>query len=507
MTLNRRRFLQTAGTLAGAAILARPERVLAGADATLTVALESVPNQLDPLRYQTNPGYRVMANMYDTLLRVDYAADGALRPGLAENWTRVDAQTIDLVLRQGVKFHDGNTMTAEDVIFSLSEVRLADPDSPGFGTAQQFLSTISGAAKIDDQTVRVTSSVPDPALEKRLSTWGSQIIPKAAFEAAGWDGFAQAPIGTGPFRFKALSPEAVTLVTHAEYWDGAPGAAGLVFRSVPELSSRIAGLQAGEFDVIADVPPDQFSAVAGSDDLSITGGPISSIRVVKFDTRNETLKDARVRRALGLAIDRQAIVDALWQGLVDVPNGHQLKSYGELYFADHPAYVYDPEQAKSLLREAGYDGTPIPYRIRTNAYGPELATAQILVSMWEAVGLKIDLQIKENFAQMLEFPGTGMRNGVDPVLVNEPLFGIWRSYNESEREVWSNEAFYEAGHIFESSMDLPTRQTALRKMLDIFDADPPAVILHNMGLFYGKRKALGWTPIPNVYMDFRGVVA
>jgi peptide/nickel transport system substrate-binding protein len=174
-----------------------------------------------------------------------------------------------------------------------------------------------------------------------------------------------------------------------------------------------------------------------------------------------------------------------------------------LYGPDRRTNRYDPEEAKRLLQEAGYDGTPIPYRINAHLYGPELATAEILVAMWEAVGLKIDMQIKENFGQLMEYPGTGMRNGVDPILVSDPLFGLWRSYNESEREVWSNEEFYRWGHVLESSLDPDKRKEAFNRMMDIFDEDPPAFILHTMGVFYGKRRDVKWEPIPSVYMDFR----
>src|SRR5690606_9131441 len=132
----------------------------------------------------------------------------------------------------------------------------------------------------------------------------------------------------------------------------------------------------------------------------------------------------------------------------------------------------------------------------------ELATSQVLVSMWEAVGFKIDLQIVENFGQMMAYPGTGIRSGVDPILVSDPLFGLWRSYNESERDVWSNEDFYDQGHILESSLDPAERKVAFNTMMDIFDEDPPAVILHTMGVFYGKRRNIQWEPYPSVYMNF-----
>lgn len=505
MRMNRRTAFKLFGAGAGVALLGAPRIAFGQEGGQIIVALDEIPRQLDPLLYQTNPGYRVMQNIYDTLLTVDYAGDGAILPALAESWERVDGRTLDLTLREGVVFHDGSPLTAEDVAFSFGAERRTDPDSPGFGTAQQFLNTIESVEALDERTVRVTSTVDDPTLELRLTAWGAQIVNRAAFEAAGgFEGFAQAPVGTGPFSVSSLGADTIELAAFPDYWGGAPDIDRLVFRLAPELSSRIAGLVSGDFDIIADVPADQFEPIESSPDLEIVGGTVDSLRAVKFDTRNETLSDPRIRRALSLAIDRQAIVDALWAGLVDVPAGHQLVAFGDLYDAEREPYRYDPEEAQRLLGEAGYDGTPIPFRIRVAAYGPELATSQIMVSMWEAVGVAIDLQIVENFGQMMEYPGTGMRSGVDPILVSDPLFGLWRSYNESEREVWENEEFYEWGHTLESSLDPEVRREAFQRMMDIFDEDPPALILHTMGVFYGKRSNIDWDPIPSVYMDFRG---
>jgi len=502
MEISRRSAFKLLG--AGAILMAAPRISFGQEKKELVVALDEIPRQLDPLLYQTNPGYRVMQNIYDTLLTVDYGGDGTIQPALAESWKRVDGRTIDLTLREGVVFHDGSPLTAEDVVFSFGPERRTDPNSPGFGTAQQFLSAIKTVEAVDERTIRVTSSVDDPALELRLSAWGSQIVKKAAFEAAGgFEGFAQAPVGTGPFSVASLTADAVDLQAFANYWGGEPDIKRLTYRLAPELSSRISGLVSGDFGIIGDVPSDQFGPVQNDPELEIVGGTVASIRVVKFDTRNETLKDPRVRKALGLAVDRKAIVDALWAGLVSVPNGHQLPAFGSLFDPDRPAYRYDPEEAKRLLEEAGYNGEAIPYRVRVAAYGPELATAEILVAMWQAVGVNTDMQIVENFGQMMEYPGTGMRNGVDPILVPDPLFGLWRSYNESEREVWSNEEFYKWGHVLESSLDPAERKEAFNHMMDIFDEDPPAIILHTMGVFYGKRRNVQWKPIPSVYMDFR----
>jgi peptide/nickel transport system substrate-binding protein len=508
MNINRRSVMQLMGGASAAAML--PAATMRGARAatgTVVVAIEEAPKQLDPLRYLTNPGYRTIYNIFDTLIGVDYRANGKLIPGLATSWRRINDRTVEVKLRENVSFHDGTKMTADDVVFSFSAERINTKGTPGYANAQQHLSTIDRAEATAPDTVRIVSRDADPVLEQRLSAWGAQIISKAAFQKAGWDGFAQKPIGTGPYSVTSLGADEVRLKAFAGHWAGEPSIDTLVFRGVPELSARIAGLTSGDFQLIADVPPDQFPAVTRSSNLDIVGGPIASMRVVKFDTRNPQLKDPRVRQALTLAVDRDAIVKSLWAGRVDVPRGHQLESYGEFYNANYPAYQYNPTKARELLAAAGYAGQPIPYRIRVNAYGAEVATAQVLVAMWKQVGVNIDLQIKETFGQLLEFPGTGMRNGADPVLVNDPLFGIWRSYNEAERDVWSNEQFYKLGHQLETEMNPAERRRAFQGMVEIFDQDPPAIILHRFGVFYAKVKNLKWDAYPHVYMDFRRGVA
>lgn len=508
MRMNRRTALQLLGAGAGTALLGAPQIVF-GQDAgpTLNVAMDQLPGALDPLLGQTNPFYRTLQNVYDTLLTVNYGydGDGTILPALAETWKRVDGKTLEVTLRQGVKFHNGADLTVDDVVFSFGFERRGDKESPGYGTAQQFLKTIEKVEAIDDKSVRFTSFKDDPTLELRLTAWGSQIVNKAAFEAAGgFEGFGKAPVGTGPFSVVSLSPDVLSLKAFADYWAGKPDIESINYRAAPELSSRVAGLASGDFDLIIDVPTDQFEAITRDSNLEVVGGPVASIRVIKFDTRNEQLKDVRMRLGLAMAIDRQAIVDALWAGKVDVPHGHQLKTFS-LYTPDRPGYTYDPEQAKKLIAESGYDGTPIPYRIRAAAYGPELATAEVLVAMWNAVGVNVDLQIVENFGQMVAYPGTGMRNGVDPVLVSDPLFGLWRSHDRGEAEIWSNEEFFKAGETLESSLDPAVRKAAFNRMMDIYDfEDPPAFILHTMGTFYGKKKTVNWTPTFSVYVDFRG---
>lgn len=491
------------GSMFGAITFPAGSRALAGQ--SLVVAMPAIPRILDPVQVLEIQSYRTHYNIYDTLIAVDYKTGAKLTPGLAESWERVDDRTLDLTLRKDVKFHDGSVMTADDVVFTFGDVRMSAPDSVGYPVKQNFLSSIESVVALSPDKVRVTSSQADPVLELRLSGWGSQIVSKAAFEKAGsFEAFGRAPVGTGPYKLESLTTDELRLVPHADYWGGAPNLASLVFRLVPEMSSRMTGLISGQYHLITDLAPDQFDVITNQGNLEVVGGPNAYLRCIKFDGRNPLMRDAKLRRALSLAIDRQAIVDALWGGKVTVTRSHQLENYGDMYLADYPLCEYNPDLARQLISESGYKGEAIPYRIRNDFYAAEVATAQVVTSMWEAVGIKTNIEIVENWGQIMAMPGAGIRNGADPALVLDPLFALWRNYGPAEKEQWENAEFFELGKTLETSTDLEERKSVLRKMLTIFDNDPPAAILHTIGLFFGKAKDLDWTPYNQVYMDFRG---
>jgi peptide/nickel transport system substrate-binding protein len=466
--------------------------------------MPTIPRLLDPVQVLELQSYRTHYNLYDHLIAIDYKDGAKMVPGLATSWERIDDRTLELTLRDGVKFHDGSVMTADDVVFTFGDVRMRSKDSVGHPVMQNFLASIESVVALSPGKVRVTASKSDPVLELRMSGWGSQIISKAAFEKAGsFEAFGRAPVGTGPYKLESLSTDELRLVPHAEYWGGAPNLQSLVFKMVPEMSSRIAGLISGEFHLITDLAPDQFNVVSNSGDLEVVGGPNAYLRCIKFDGRNPLMKDVKLRRALSLAIDRQAIVDALWAGRVQVTRSHQLENYGEMYLPDHPLTQYNPDLARQLVAESSYKGEVIPYRIRNNFYAAEVATAQVVMAMWEAVGIKTKIEIVENFGQTIAMPGVGIRNGADPALVLDPLFALWRNYGPSDREQWENEEFFQLGKTLETSTDIEERKKVLEQMLTIFDNDPPATVLHTIGIFYGKVKSLDWTPYTQVYMDFR----
>ncbi|MBZ9602987.1 ABC transporter substrate-binding protein [Phyllobacterium chamaecytisi] len=513
-TLSRRTILKATGATLMTAVMPRGAFPNDTSRVTLKIAVQDFRPILEPMHSQSaaNVAYRIEESIYDSLLTLDYFGDFGVKPALAESIQRTDDTTYIAKLRSGVKFHDGSVMTADDVAFSYGRDRLLGDAAPGLQMKNRFLPLLQSAAAIDDLTVKITTSAPDPVFEKRLASWGGQIISKKAYEAAGsFDKWALKPIGTGPFRVAEVRERNyISLEAHDEYWGGKPTVAGVKFILVPELSARIAGLLASDFDIITDLTPDQIETVSASKGFKVLGGDAAVLRNVNFDIEhNPILKDVNLRRAMSLAIDRDALVNGLWGGKASIPNGEQFRYFGDLYDQGRAKPLYDPEQARRLLAASTYKGERIPYRMLSGYYTNELSTAQVLVEMWNQVGINVDIEIKENWDQVYQQPNTGMNNDSCPMVFPDPLSTIWRCYGDAssyqaEEKAWSNKEFNELGKVLESSLDNNERKRALARMFDIFDQDdPPAILLHTMAALYGAREDIEWKPYPVANMSFR----
>lgn len=480
---------------------------------SIVVAVQDLPSVLEQASSTSTKGtvFRLLYNLYDTPLRTNFLKDYQLESGLATSIKRVDDLTYDVELRRGVKFHDGTEMTADDVVFSMGPVRMLKKGAPGYRVKRQFLGPLKSVEKTGKYSVRMKTSKPDPAFRMRMGNVAAEIVSHAAYKAAGsFDAWALAPVGTGPFRVAEFKPnEYILLKAHDAYWGGKPTIKSLRFQLVTELSARIAGLLAGDYDIITNVTPDQIEAIERNKKFRVVGGNIPAHRAIWFDVNNNPqLRDVNLRRALSLAVDRKLIVDTLWHGRITVPNGHQWPAYGALYDSKRSGPEYNPKKAKKFLAASSYKGEVIPFRTIGNYYTAELATSQALVEMWRKVGINVKLELVENWSQVTKRPGSGISNRSDGMRYPDPLSSLWRRYGArskfQKKGNWSNDEFNRLGKTLQSSLDVGVRKKAFQRMMDIYDfEDPPAFILHAKGNFYGIRKGLNWKPYPAMQMDFR----
>lgn len=508
----------------------------------ITVAVQQIVNAgaLDVLREQSNVGARVFYSIFETLIDYDrQKKDLPQKPGLATSWKRIDDKTVELTLRPGVKFHNGDVMTADDVVFTFSKERfgqLPEQEAARADGKTLFTATASTATegkvppaevaavanrawpnldrveKVDDMTVRFISTVADPTLEGRISRYGAEILSRRAYqEADSWLDFARKPVGTGPYKVVDFKPDNVlVLEAHEDYWGGKPPVKNLRFVVVPEVASRVNGLLSGEYDFITDVPPDQIATVESNADFEVVGGPITNHRLMVFDKNTGPMKNAKIRQAMTHAIDRDTIVEVLWGGRTQVPAGLQWEYYSDMYLADWKVPEYDMDLARKLVEESGYNGEPITMRVLNNYYTNQVSTAQINAESFRQIGLNIQIEMKENWQQIFDnTSGPRMvRDWSNSAPFPDPVASIVNQHcqNGQQQQVgeWTNEEFNALCIKLETSTDLQQRRAAFRRMLEIAEREDPAfTVLHQSAIFYGKRKDIDWMWSGLQSMDFR----
>lgn len=468
----------------------------------ITIGMSGFPPALEPVLFNHTATRRVVPQIFDTLIAFDHARNMALRPALAERWERVGPGVVRLFLRKGVIFHDGSPFTAEDVAFSLGPDHLLGPDRSGRSIAMQTLERIDRIEVVDPHTVIVHAKGVDALLEQRLAAWAAEIVCKRAFDSAGsWDRWTAAPIGSGPYRLVTQKLDAnVVLASHDPYWGGKPAFEGIEFRIMPELATRMNALLTGQVDLITDVPPDQFPEIQKRPNLEVAGGAVQNIRYLAIDAETPGLTDPRARRALSLALDRKLFVESLWDNRVPVPNSFQFPSFAAGYIEDYPALAYDPDMARRLLRDAGYKGETITYRLLNNYYTNQVSGAQVMVEMWNAVGLKVRIEVMENFSQIQKKPVQAIYDSSSTAVFPDYLGHAWREFGPGgtlpkQVGIWRNEEHFALGAKLQDTSDVDERRKLIRRMLEIIDRDdPPCVVLHASGQFYGKRRELPWIP-------------
>ena len=281
----------------------------------------------------------------------------------------------------------------------------------------------------------------------------------------------------------------------------------MTFLAVGELSTRIAGLFSGQFDIVTEIGADDFAQIEGNPQTAVVGASNENIRGLFYDSTNETLKDPRIRQALNLSIDRQLLADTFYAGKTVVTNGWQMPTFGEMYLADRPLPEYNVEKAKALLQEAGYQNQEIVYRVLNGYYTKQLETAQVLQSMWQDAGLNVKLEVKENWDQINEDNETRhIIDGSFTAYYPDPMGQFWRRFGPDGGRAGSHffisPEMLALGEILETSTDTQERRKVFAQMLAIFEQNPNGAILHALAGFTGIRAdRLSYDPIASEHMD------
>ena len=297
-----------------------------GAKDTLIVAIPESPTYMDPMVQASIGTYRVTTQMFDRLVMMDN--DMNLVPGLAESWEVIDDTTTVFHLRQGVKFHNGEEMTSEDVKYSLERC-IANP-----GVNYNYL-IIESITCDDDYTVTIKTSAPFNALLYRLSLDAASIICKSADTSA--EEFNKNPVGTGPFKFVSWELGGdVVLEAFEDYWGGAPA------------------VKRGEVDLAYDLGITDLESLADNASVTTLTSPSTTVWYVGMNVQKAPFDNEKVRQAVAYALDPQGYIDLVFSGEATPANYTMLPPSVDGYVSDCSDYSCNVEKAKELLAEAGY---------------------------------------------------------------------------------------------------------------------------------------------------------
>lgn len=332
---------------------------------TLIVAFSSAPTTVDPADHRDRNTESLVRNMFDGLVTRDATSGVHNEIGEAFNW--VDDTTLEITLKQGVLFHNGVEMTADDVVFTFDRVikeNMIEYPEAHTSPRKGLIAQLESIEKTGDYSVTMHFSAPYPTAMQMLVH--QQIVPMAYLQEVGTQGFLEAPIGTGPFKFISAQPgyTEVVMEKFADYHGGAPdlepvGPAcvdTVVFRVIPEASTRVAALLAGEVDIIQNVPSELVATLEQVPGIQIKTAVGTSPQWMEMNVNVAPFDDVKVRQAMNYAVDKQLLVDAIFGGKAEVLSG-PLSPYNAFVNKSLQPYAYDPEKALALLAEAGWTDT------------------------------------------------------------------------------------------------------------------------------------------------------
>ncbi|MCR4587964.1 MAG: ABC transporter substrate-binding protein [Lachnospiraceae bacterium] len=344
---------------------------------------QDIEDSLDPMKATAAGTKEILFNIYEGLVKPD--SDGNLNPAVASEYTITEeGKVYTFTIRDGIKFHDGSEVTADDVVYSLN--RYADEQS-GDALASAF-SNIQSITAPDRKTVTITLNEPNADF---LSYLTASVIPASNADP---DTVA---IGTGPYKYVSRSPqENIILESFDEYWDkdNAPQIKNITLKVIANADTIVTELNGGSIDMFCRLSSTQVSQL--SDNFDVYTGTMNLVQALYLNNAVEPFNDVRVRQALCYAIDQQGILDMAFDGQGSIIGSAMYPTFGKYYMPElENAYPTDVEKAKALLAEAGYpDGFTFSITVPSN-YQPHVDTAQVLAEQLKAVGVTANINLVE----------------------------------------------------------------------------------------------------------------
>ncbi len=479
--------------------------------AQLVISQPAEATTMDPGRSTQVLTVNYFVNLYDTLTRWDTSLQ--LQPGLATSWKNVNETTWEFTLRQGVKFHDGAPLTAEDVKATL-ERNL----QPGKTVVTPGFTTIEAVQIAGPTVIRIITKKPDPLIAVRMAQMGSQILPARLTTDDGVKELARRPIGTGAYRFvEWVKDERLVMDANRDWWgwEGKPPAIErVVWKPIPDDFPRIVALEKGEADIITNVPPDRMKSIADGRATRLVTVQATRYVVLSMNTTQPPLSDKRVRQAMHYALDVPAIIKNLYAGMGKPFSGGVADTdFG--YNAALKPYPYDPGKAKALLTQAGYGGgVDLTVHAGTGTMVNDKALIEIVVDMWSRVGIRSRIEMMEMGARQRmnnerAVPPSGLLLGNPQSTLLDADGSLWRIFHPTgfNGKYWigsqPGQRFHDLMEQARYSLDPKKRKALYAEATAIIHEEKPWLELFQEVVVYGTSRRVAFRP----RADYRLIVS
>jgi peptide/nickel transport system substrate-binding protein len=499
-------------------LLARGAQAQAAAGATLNIAIGGGITSIDPHFFAASPNHTAAFHLFDRL--VNRTANAGVEPCLALSWKAVSETEWEFKLRPGVTWHDGQPFTADDVVFTYSRARNV-PNSPGgFGS---YLSTIKTAEAVDPLTLRITTHAPSPILPRQLTS--VHVVSRHAGEGASTADYnsGKAAIGTGPYKFVRYVPgDRFEVVRNDAWWGAKQEWERVVIRHIAAPPARTAALLSGEVAIIDNPPASDLPRLRAAPNLELV--QTQGLRVIYLGpdfshpenppevTDNEgkpfarsPLLDKRVRQALSVAINRQALAERVMQNMAS-PTAQWMPPGVFGYAPEVKPPAFEPERAKALLAEAGFpQGFRITIRTPNDRYPNDAATAQAVAQMWTRAGVQTRVEAMpwsayvpraagQEYSMCLWGWGSGTGEG------SNVLNGVLATYDKAKGRGASNDGRYSNPELdaltdrVMSTIDDAEREKLIRQGVALAAEELPIIPLFMLTNAWAVQKGIRYEP-------------
>ena len=442
-------------------------------DAPKVVSQGSKPKSLDPNMYNEIPALAVTEQIFNTLLRID--DNGNVVPELAESYEYASPTELIIKIKKNVKFHNGDTMTVNDVVFSLNRM-LEKPAS------RIMIEIIDKIDILDDSTIKLTLKNSSAPLLFSLAHPLTAILNEKDTKAKN-DMIATEPMGTGPYKFVSWGDgEKIEFVAFDDYFEGRPKIDKLIIRAITENSSRLAALETGEIDIAYSVAPVDTGVIEKNKNLELISAPTTSTEYMTLNTTKAPFNNKDFRVALNYALDKQSMADSVFMGKAK-PATTIVNPNVFGYSSEVPGFEYNPEKAKELIKKSGVTNPNFKLYVNDNAI--RLQLAQIVQANFKEVGIDMEIETLEWGAYLQRtaqgehtaFIGGWVSGTSDADIVLYPLLHSSSHGGAGNRAFYTNKEFDKEVEIARATSDPEVRKAHYKNAQMILQEESPLIVL------------------------------